>query len=732
MHILVLIKQVPETDKVKMDPETGTMVRSGLESIINPLDLYAIEEALVLKERLGAYITVLSMGPPDAERALRESLSMGCDSAILLTDKAFAGSDTWATSRVLAEAIRRVGDVDLILAGERATDGDTGQVGPAVAAWLDVPVLTYVSSLQIEPTPLSDSPSLHENTLVATDEAPLSENALVATKTVPSPRVKPTAIRVRRLTEEGYQVLQSELPCLVTVVKEIASPRLPTLRGKKFARSAEIVRWGARDLGLDPSGTGLAGSPTRVTKIFYPKVARNGQRIIAADEAGIEKAIGHIMALFENKGFLGKATIGDGAVALSAPLAASFSAADSSTLAFARSPVVQSSQRQRAETAATPTKPEFWILAERRAEGLDIVSFELLARARALADSRGALLAAVVLTSSLSEKDAEALIVYGADSVIAVEHPLLCDFLCEIWAQALFNLVREHTPEVFLAAATTTGRTLMPYLAAKLGTGLTADCTELAIEKDTGLLLQTRPAIGGNIMATIKTAHHKPQMATVRPHSMQPLSPDPGRHGTVIRLACDPLAGKDSLEPPVRLLALERNTEDFENLEGARIVVAGGRGLKKADNFKLIRELARALGAVVGASREAVDRGWISYPHQVGLSGKTISPEIYLCAGVSGAIQHLAGIRTAKTIISINTDPEAPIHDVADLAIVGDLFEILPRLTARLQQRSTDALPCEPLSPSPDTMLAVADAPLAAAAPTTAENRADSTKEAQI
>jgi electron transfer flavoprotein alpha subunit len=191
----------------------------------------------------------------------------------------------------------------------------------------------------------------------------------------------------------------------------------------------------------------------------------------------------------------------------------------------------------------------------------------------------------------------------------------------------------------------------------------------------------------------------------------------------VIRLACDPLAGKDSPEPPVRILALERNIEDFENLEGARIVVSGGRGLKKADNFKLIRELARTLGAVVGASREAVDRGWISYPHQVGLSGKTISPEIYLGAGISGAIQHLAGIRTAKTIISINTDPEAPIHAVADLAIVGDLFEILPRLTARLRQGSTGDLPHEPPTPPPD---------IPAAAPTAAENRADTSKGAQI
>jgi len=707
MHILVLIKQVPETDKVKMDPETGTMVRSGLESIINPLDLYAIEEALVLKERLGAHITVLSMGPPDAERALRESLAMGCDSAILLTDRAFAGSDTWATSRVLAEAIRRAGEVDLVFAGERATDGDTGQVGPAVASWLDIPVLTYVSALEIGAASAD------------ADSAFSPGNAPLAAVGAPLPKTAPTAIRVRRLTEEGYQVLQVVPPCLVTVVKEIASPRLPTLRGKKFARSAEIVRWGARELGLDPASTGLVGSPTRVTKIFYPKVARNGQRIVAADEAGIEKAIGHIMALLENEGFFGKATVKYGAFVSPEPLAVS----PVSASPLGRSAVAGDAQGQGPETAAASAKPEFWILAERRAGGLDVVSFELLARARALADSRGALLAAVVPTSSLSEKDAEALIAHGADSVIAVEHPLLRDFLCEIWAEVLLNLVRERKPEVFLAAATTTGRTLMPYLAAKLGTGLTADCTELAIEKDTRLLLQTRPAIGGNIMATIKTARHKPQMATVRPHSMQPLSPDPGRRGTVIRLACDPLAGKDSPEPPVRILALERNIEDFENLEGARIVVSGGRGLKKADNFKLIRELARTLGAVVGASREAVDRGWISYPHQVGLSGKTISPEIYLGAGISGAIQHLAGIRTAKTIISINTDPEAPIHAVADLAIVGDLFEILPRLTARLRQESTDTLPHEPPTPPPD---------IPAAAPTAAENRADTSKGAQI
>jgi electron transfer flavoprotein alpha subunit len=169
---------------------------------------------------------------------------------------------------------------------------------------------------------------------------------------------------------------------------------------------------------------------------------------------------------------------------------------------------------------------------------------------------------------------------------------------------------------------------------------------------------------------------------------MQPLPPDFGRRGSIIHVIDDSSLGKiisDSLALSVQVLALESNVKDFENLESAQIVVSGGRGLKKADNFKLIRELASSLGGAVGASRESVDRGWISYPHQVGLSGKTISPEIYICAGISGAVQHLAGIRTAKKIISINTDPDAPIHAVADLAIIGDLFEILPRLTAQLK-----------------------------------------------
>ncbi len=327
---------------------------------------------------------------------------------------------------------------------------------------------------------------------------------------------------------------------------------------------------------------------------------------------------------------------------------------------------------------------EVWSIAEISEGALKPVSFELLAWGRTLADKLGTGLVSVVLAGAVSDESLAELIERGADSVICIEDRRLDDFVCETFSSAIAALARERKPQIVLAAATTSGRTLMPHLAISLHAGLTADCTELDIEPGTGNLLQTRPAIGGNIMATIKTPDHRPQMSTVRPKAAKPLPRDPGRKGTIERLTLDPAF----VDTRVRVLGMERDVADFENFEDAQVVVSGGRGLKKAENFKLVRDLADALGGAVGASREAVDRGWISYPHQVGLSGKTISPRLYLCAGVSGAIQHLAGIKTVETIVSINADPEAPIHKLADFAIVGDLFEVLPRLTARLLARS--------------------------------------------
>jgi electron transfer flavoprotein alpha subunit len=223
----------------------------------------------------------------------------------------------------------------------------------------------------------------------------------------------------------------------------------------------------------------------------------------------------------------------------------------------------------------------------------------------------------------------------------------------------------------------------MPYVAVKAHAGLTADCTELAIEEGTGNLLQTRPAIGGNIMATIKTPNHRPQMATVRPRSTKPLEARSDRPFLVEKVPVDSKIDK----PSVEVLGLRGLEGQGGSIEEADIVISGGKGLKKRDNFVLIERLAKAFGAEVGASRDAVDRGWASYPHQVGLSGKTISPRLYLAAGISGAIQHLAGIKTAKCIVAINSDEQANILGLADFAIIGDLFQVLPEIEKRLEQR---------------------------------------------
>lgn len=265
MQIIVPIKQVPETNAVKMDESSGTMIREGVEAIVNPLDLYAIEIAIRLRESRPAgscEVIAISMGPPKAITALKEAIAMGCDSAVLVTDKAFAGSDTWATGYVLAAAIRRIGRPDLIICGERATDGDTGQVGPGIASFLDLPVVTYVGKV---------------------DE------------------VTDTSVRVHRLVENGYEVQEADLPAVLTVVKEIADPRLPTLRGKLRAKEIHIPAWGAKDLSVEADKLGLNGSPTRVVKIFRPTVARRCRKLPAADEHGISEAVDKLVSFLREK-----------------------------------------------------------------------------------------------------------------------------------------------------------------------------------------------------------------------------------------------------------------------------------------------------------------------------------------------------------------------------------------------------------------------------------------------
>ncbi len=325
-----------------------------------------------------------------------------------------------------------------------------------------------------------------------------------------------------------------------------------------------------------------------------------------------------------------------------------------------------------------------WTIAEQHGGKLKDVSFELLSRGRTLADKLGTKLASVLIGDGVGEEALEELIRRGADEVYSVQDPRLAQFVCESYARVLSQLIKTWRPSIVLAAATSSGRTLMPYLAIKVNAGLTADCTELDIEEGTGNLLQTRPAIGGNIMATIKTPDHRPQMATVRPKSSRPLARDASRSGKIIAVP----VSDDMIDGRVQVLGYRKDAAEFVNVEEADIIVAGGKGLKKADNFAMVKALADSFGGVVGASREAVDRGWIGYPHQIGLSGKTVSPKLYIGIGISGSIQHLAGIKTSEVIVSINADPEASLHKVADFGIVGDAFQVVPEIQRRMDRRN--------------------------------------------
>ncbi|MDR1379272.1 MAG: electron transfer flavoprotein subunit alpha/FixB family protein [Synergistaceae bacterium] len=323
-------------------------------------------------------------------------------------------------------------------------------------------------------------------------------------------------------------------------------------------------------------------------------------------------------------------------------------------------------------------KGEVWTLAELRDGKIHPVSYELLAWGRSVADALGVPLASVVLGENLP--DVSPLFQHGADKVYLADEPGLKHGLVDACASTLADMIQDFGPHVFIASATTRGRSTMSLLYARLGCGLTADCTGLSI-KD-GLLLQTRPAIGGNVMADIMTPERRPQMCTVRPKSKKPLAPDPSRKGEVIRYT----PKKSALASALTFLGFDPESRVGLPIQDAEVIIAGGKGMKGAKNFALLDELARLLGGSVGASRTAVDLGWAPHSSQVGLSGKSVTPRLYIACGISGAVQHLAGMSGSENVIAINTDSEAPIFGVADFGLVGSALEILPRLIEDLRK----------------------------------------------
>ncbi|HPT78744.1 MAG TPA: electron transfer flavoprotein subunit alpha/FixB family protein [Candidatus Atribacteria bacterium] len=320
-----------------------------------------------------------------------------------------------------------------------------------------------------------------------------------------------------------------------------------------------------------------------------------------------------------------------------------------------------------------------WVIGELLSGEIQPVTYELIGAARGLADARQCEVWTVLIGAGAGA-GAGSLFAYGTDTVVVVDDSRLDGFQDEIEAKVLVRLIKKYKPEVVLCGATTRGRALIPRVAVMANCGLTADCTRLSIDPENGDLLQTRPAFGGNILATIRCPDHRPQMATVRPRVMKALEPDISRVGRIIR---EGILDTDA-DKMKRIIEIFHSREGALNLSDAQVIIAGGRGMKGPEGFRLLKDFAFRVGGAVGASRAAVDSGWIPYAHQVGQTGQTVQAKLYIACGISGQIQHLVGMQSCETIVAIDKDPDTPMMQMADIAIVGDIFEIIPEIMNEL------------------------------------------------
>ncbi len=328
---------------------------------------------------------------------------------------------------------------------------------------------------------------------------------------------------------------------------------------------------------------------------------------------------------------------------------------------------------------------DIFVVVEQVDGHIQKVGIELIGIANDLAKDLGEKVVAVMLGDKIKD-NAQTLIEHGADKVIIIDDPILKDYTTEPYTKALHKLILDKKPNIVLYGATSIGRDLAPRVSARVHTGLTADCTKLEIDEKDKLLLMTRPAFGGNIMATIICQNHRPQMATVRPGVMTALPTDKARKGEVEEFKVE-FEAKDM---NIKIREIVKQEKKLVDITEANVLVSGGRGIGKAEAFGMLEELAKPLEAVVSSSRANVDAGWIGKERQVGQTGKTVRPDLYMACGISGAIQHLAGMEDSEYIIAININPEAPIFDVADLGIVGDVHKIIPELTERINKIKSD------------------------------------------
>ncbi|QGA53112.1 electron transfer flavoprotein subunit alpha [Sulfolobus sp. E5-1-F] len=604
LKVVVSIKQVPDVDELRIDPVTNNLVREGVPAVINPPDLHAIEEAVRLKERYGAKTIVITMGPPQADSALREALAMGIDEAYLISDRAMAGADTWATSYTISKAIQKLGGADLILFGRRAVDGETEQVGPQTGKWLGVPVIGYVSEIK-----------------------KLEKDKIVVTRT----------------TEFDEEVIEAPIPAVLTILEIANKPRQPDILSLIKAKTAKVTVWNKDDIKAEPNKIGLAGSPTKVIKVQPPPKTRKAE--IIDGKKDVEKAA---------KWFLDK---------------------------------IFESLKEDESTLKEYVKPkpkvkvngEIWVYIDHIGEKPNRASFEIMGEARRISDLMDTSLSAVIVGGEATKSLIEETFEYGADKVYFVETKGFDRYDNEVYTRALAKLIKKYKPEAVFFPGTRNARELASTTAIEVDTGLIADCTSFDVD-DKGVLLSTRPDFGGKEMSTIICPRHRPVMVTVRAGVFMPLPRVPGRKGELVREEIDDLF--------TRLKVLDYRVIEKRNvLAEADIVVGVGRGIRSPENIKMAEELASLLGGVVGVSKPLADMGWYPKDRQVGQTGTTIRPKVYIALGISGAVQHLVGILSSRRIGAINLDPSSPIFENCDFGVVGDIFEIVPKMIELLKKK---------------------------------------------
>ncbi len=630
MHIIVAIKQVPETEEQRYDPSTRTLVREGVTSVINAYDKRSLTEAIRLRSLCGGSVTAITMGPPQAREALVECLGRGIDRAIHLTDRAFAGADTLATARTLATALRRL-TFDLVLLGKFSTNSETGQVGPELAELLDLPQVTGATAIEWQ----------DEHTL-----------------------------RITRETDTGFEEIECPLPALLTVAERLIKPikTTPGLleEGKRRAGAdPDLIQiWSAYDLGIPAGQAGLAGSPTWVSEL-RPVAIERARNILSGDVLSSAETL---LLDLEDVGLRATSHSAESAPA-SLPEPSTGPRPDRAVWAIAE--LLPSSTDQSAIRNPQSAIPSF-----RR------VSLELASEAARLASQLGGEAGCLVMGNGISDAQLRELARHGAQHILLADDDRLATYNPESYAWLLAEAIEKYRPWAVLLPATAFGRDFAPRVAARLGLGLTGDCIgfELDVEER---LLQLKPAFGGQVIAPI-ISRTLPAMSTVRPGMVPLLTRQNPAAPRVTRLSLEGM-------PPIRTRTLSVRNVDEEGLalDAAKLVVCVGMGIGGPEALPEVEALAGRLGAWMGlspeeiavaGSRKVVDEGWLPRNRQVGLTGRAVAPDLYLGLGLQGNFNHVSGIMGSRRIVAVNTNADAPIFKACDLGIVAGWREFAEAL----------------------------------------------------